>query len=171
MRCVQVKKGRYFMDDVQNNVYDADKIKSIKKEFSRIGFSLTVYLLLVFAMQLLITFVVGILAGLLSSPGFSAFSENGWYTWIVTYLPQVLIAAPVCFLMLRLKGPQEAFEGNLGGADYSKIIVASIPVMYIGNILVIWLPASSTPVTYWRASSQVPISGLPYYLPWCSLPL
>jgi len=120
------------MEERQDGALDAGAVKSVKKEFSRIGLALSVYLLLVSALQFLISLLLGFLE---AKTYLSSLSESGWHTWIVAYLPQVLIAAPICLWMLRSKEPPEAFGGGLCMGNYIKILIASVPVMYIGSLI------------------------------------
>lgn len=115
------------MEETETGISNVETTSSIKKDFSRIGLALTSYLVIVSALQLLIAFIC--------RRALPAFTESGWYTWVVTYLPQVLIGAPVCLLMLRTKEPPEQFGEKFGAGHYVLVIIMCITVMYIGNIL------------------------------------
>ena len=115
------------MEETETGILNAEASRSIKKDFSRIGLALTVFLVIVSALQLLIAFIC--------RRAFPAVTESGWYTWAVTYLPQLFIAAPVCLLMLRTKEPPEQFGEKFGAGHYVLVIIMCISVMYIGSIL------------------------------------
>ena len=100
-----------------------------RKNFSRIGLALIMYILLTVVLQ-----------GAISTVRFpeavpAALKAGGWLPWLITYLPQLLVGVPVCYLLLRTGEEPVLPDGRIGAGSYIQIMIMCITVMYIGNII------------------------------------
>jgi len=102
-----------------------------RKNISRIGLSLAIYLLIVLVAQILL----GSIFGDLITDNFSALVDSGWFFWLLVYLPQFIICVPIAYLMLRTNEPQEPVAGKLGTGNYLLLMIMCVAVLYIGNII------------------------------------
>jgi membrane protease YdiL (CAAX protease family) len=99
-----------------------------RKNFSRIGLALIMYILLTVVLQ-------GAISTVFPEAVPAALKAGGWLPWLITYLPQLLVGVPVCYLMLRTEEKPELPDGGIGAGSYIQIMIMCITVMYIGNII------------------------------------
>ena len=102
----------------------------IKKIFSRIGWALSVILIMSFVLQVLWALLPERILGenhwMISS---------SWGMWLGTFAPMYLIAVPAGLLLMR-KLPAEAPQsGKLGGKNFIIFLLISFALMYGGNLI------------------------------------
>ena len=107
-----------------------DQCKPIRKTFSRIGWALSVILV-----------VSSLLQGLWFAVPEMIWGEENWFTasswgkWIGTFAPIYLIGVPLGLLILK-KLPGDAPEGGkLGGKNFMVFLLIAFCLMYGGNII------------------------------------
>jgi len=101
-----------------------------RKAFSRIGWALTVILLLSSLLQGLWFAIPEIVLG-----KENWFTASSWGLWLGTFVPIYLIGVPVGLLLLR-KIPGDAPQsGKLGGKNFIVFLLIAFCLMYGGNII------------------------------------
>lgn len=101
--------------------------KAAKKDFSRIGF----------AMVILVTVTSGlqILLGNLGSLWFPALMDSSWGLWLLTFVPQYLVAMPLAWLLLRRVPARKPEVRPFGAKRTVTAVFACLFLMYGGNLL------------------------------------
>ena len=101
-----------------------------RKAFSRIGWALTVILLLSSLLQGLWFAIPEIVMG----KG-NWFSTSSWGLWLGTFVPIYLIGVPVGLLLLRNVPADAPQSSRLGGKNFVVFLLIAFCLMYGGNII------------------------------------
>lgn len=102
-------------------------LKAAKRQFSRIGLSILVILVLATVFQL-----VMLNAAFFHFPDLL---QSSWGIWIVTFLPQYAIAMPVGMLMLKKVPATRPAQNRLGISRGVKFGFICLFLMYTGNLI------------------------------------
>ena len=110
---------------MEEHTYD---LKSAKRAFSRVGWSLTAIL----CTGILLSLVVSLLAGAF---GGSGIFEESWFIWMISFLPLYGIAIPLGLLIMKKLPAEAPAEHKLGAGNGFVFFLISIFLMYTGNIV------------------------------------
>lgn len=110
---------------MEEHTYD---LKSAKRAFSRVGWSLTAIL----GTGILLSLVVSLLAGAF---GGSGIFEESWFIWMISFLPLYGIAIPLGLLIMKKLPAEAPAEHKLGAGNGFVFFLISVFLMYTGNIV------------------------------------
>ena len=113
---------------------DGFSLRDERRVFSRIGVGFFLLTAVTMALQMLLSFVIGLLyrTGNIPAELFSA----PWYPYVVSLLPMYLIAVPLCILFLLKKPEPKTLEQHkMGIGRFIVCFIMCIAVMVAGNII------------------------------------
>ncbi len=99
-----------------------------RKFFSRVGFAYFILILLMIGVETVLSLILSLAAPQLLSRYPSLY-------WLVSFLPQYLVAMPVCVLILRRLPAMQINENMLGGVPWFRMLCISLFILEIGGIL------------------------------------
>lgn len=117
------------MDELELETYE-----QAHRDYSRLGWALLATALLTPAVQLLLLFIVGLLA----KAGYDL-TGSSLTMWCTTFAPLYLVGFPVGYLLLRRVPAEEHGGIPLGGKNLWIFFLMCFPIMYGGNIIGILL--------------------------------
>lgn len=104
-------------------------VKPIKKVYSRIGWSLCLILVSLLAVQTLISWILKTFW-----PNGCWLTESSYGMWLLTFVPQYLIAIPAGILLMRSLPKDAPAPVRLGGKDFWIVMAIAFFLTYAGNI-------------------------------------
>lgn len=111
----------------EENLVSVEKAKSC---FSRLGWALCAYAMVIVVLQL----VAVAIGGVLFAMGVNVL-ENAWFLWAASFIPQYLVGVPLFLLILRKMPVVEQSQTKLGGGKFWALLLMCFPVMFIGNLV------------------------------------
>ncbi len=102
--------------------------KTAKQNFSDMGMTLFVYLIVASVLQMVFSVVINVIYGGEDYPG--------WMMWIIAFVPMYCIALPICYTMMKRVPKSDLVETkSLKFGGWLKWLTISFFVMIVGNII------------------------------------
>lgn len=105
-------------------------LKPVKKVYSRIGWSLCLILASLLAVQALLSWLLQTFW-----PDGCWLTESPYGKWLLTFVPQYLIAMPAGIMLMRSLPKDAPAPARLGGKDFWTVIAIAFFLTYAGNIV------------------------------------
>ncbi len=99
-----------------------------RKFFSRVGFSYFILIVLMIGIEIVLDLIIRAAAPQILNRYPSMY-------WVVNFLPQYLIAMPVCLLILRRLPAMQINEGRIGGRRWFRMLCISLFILEAGGII------------------------------------
>ena len=125
----------------------AETRRLTRRSAGRIGWALALYMGL--------TSLVQILLAALFTAFWPAVTEQGWYVWALSYLPQLVIALPAAWAVLKKGQTAPAEKSSLGALRWLRLLVIGEAMMYAGNLVSTGLTALLEGLTGASAANAV----------------
>lgn len=102
--------------------------RTAKQNFSAMGSTLFVYLIIASVLQMMFSILINIIYGGEDYPG--------WMMWIIAFVPMYCIALPICYTMMKKIPRTDLVETkSLKFSGWLKFLMISFFVMIVGNII------------------------------------
>ncbi|MBQ1261006.1 MAG: CPBP family intramembrane metalloprotease [Clostridia bacterium] len=122
-----------YENNTQGDYYGApndENLKCAKRTFSRIGFSLSAFTTVAYAVVLL-TYLVLII---FFKDYYQAITENIYFTWLMNFIPMYLIAFPTLFLIVKGMPVVKRRKNKIGLDEFVLLFFISQGIMTMGNL-------------------------------------
>ncbi len=104
-----------------------ESTKAARRQFSRVGAVLFIFLVLTLVLQTLCAAVVARL--------YPEFAQNPWLYFSVNYLPYYLLAVPYTFLLMRLNTVGVPPKQKMGFWELMSFLPICVAMSYVGNMV------------------------------------
>ncbi len=114
----------YSDEKLKNQGYD---FSLAKKQFSNVGMAC-------FVMEIVLTALVTIASVVVAALDLDL-DKNATLFWIINFVPNYVIAMPICIFMLNRKEQMVPEKSNLGTSGWFKFFTITFAMLFIGNFI------------------------------------
>lgn len=110
--------------------------KSEKRNFSVIGFSMLLMIVLTAVLQIVCKYLLGRIP-----------ADNSWAKYLLIFIPQYCVALPAAYLLLKRLPREEITRKNLTASRFLIILLVCFAIMYAGNLIATVITAIISGIT------------------------